>query len=357
MFEANEHPSAAKRVSGDPAISRRDLLKTLGVAGAAAAVPVGGLIAQATRDASSKRGRIDVHHHMLPPFQDGGNRNWTPQVSLDAMDKFGVDTAILSVTMAPCCGVADLLYAGDEKANALARRYNEFGAKVVSDHPKRFGFMMALPLMDTDATLKEIEYAFDVLKADGVGVFSNTGEKWLGDPQFMPIFQELNRRKAVIFIHPSVAKCCRTLIPGVGTGVVEFDFDTTRTVVSLLYSGRLSQNPDIRFIINHSGAAVPTLAGRIKDELRGDPKHVAPNGAFAELTKLYYECAHATYPAPIAATTTFASTSQLLFGTDFPIWPYETTVSLIPALKLSPETTYALDRGNAERLFPRWKAI
>ena len=119
---------------------------------------------------------------------------------------------------------------------------------------------------------------------------------------------------------------------------------------------RLSQNPDVRFIINHSGAAVPTLAGRIKDELRGDPKHVAPNGAFAELTKLYYECAHATYPAPIAATTTFAPTSQLLFGTDFPIWSYETTVNLIPALKLSPELQHALDRGNAERLFPRWKA-
>jgi predicted TIM-barrel fold metal-dependent hydrolase len=272
------------------------------------------------------------------------------------MDKFGVDVAILSTTMAPCCGVADLLYEGTPKANALARRYNEYGAKVASDYPKRFGFLGTLPLMDVDATLKEIEYAFDVLKADGVGMFSNTGEKWLGDPMFEPIFRELNRRKAVVFIHPSVAKCCRTLIPGVGTGVVEFDFDTTRTVVSLLYSGRLSQNPDVRFIINHSGAAVPTLAGRIKDELRGDPKHVAPNGAFAELTKLYYECAHATYPAPIAATTTFAPTSQMLFGTDFPIWPYETTVNLIPALKLSPEMQQALDRGNAERLFPRWKA-
>lgn len=333
--------------------SRRDVLKTIGLAGAAA-LPIGGLLAQATKQAA-KRGRIDVHHHMMPPFQAGGNRNWTPEVSLEIMDKYGVDTAILSATMAPCCGVADLLYAGDQAANALARQYNEFGAKLMGDHPKQFGFMASLPLMDQDATLKEIEYAFDTLKADAVSLFSNTGEKWLGDPMFVPTFRELNRRKAIVFIHPSVAKCCRNLIPNVGTGVVEFDFDTTRTVVSLLYSGRLSQNPDVRFIINHSGAAIPTLAGRIRDELRGpDAKQVAPQGAFYELRKLYFECAHATFPMPIAAARSFAPSTQLLFGTDFPIWPYETTVSLIPDLKLPADVQIALDRGNAERLFPKY---
>jgi predicted TIM-barrel fold metal-dependent hydrolase len=317
---------------------------------------VGHLLGQAAKNAGGgKRGRIDVHHHMMPPFQEGGNRNWTPQVSLDVMGKFDVESAILSATMAPCCGEADLLYAGNKDANDLARRFNEFGAKIVSDHPKQFGFMASLPLMDQDGTLKEIEYAFDTLKADGISLFSNTGEKWLGDPMFIPTFQELNRRKAVVFIHPSVAKCCRTLVPGVGTGVVEFDFDTTRTVVSLLYSGRLSQVPDVRFIINHSGAAIPTLAGRIKDELR-DPgaKDRVPKGAFYELQKLYFECAHATYQMPIASVRSFAPPTQLLFGTDFPIWPYETTANLIPDLKLPPDVTQALDRGNAERLFPRY---
>jgi predicted TIM-barrel fold metal-dependent hydrolase len=168
--------------------------------------------------------------------------------------------------------------------------------------------------------------------------------------------QELSRRKAIVFIHPSVAKCCRGLVPGVGDTTVEFDFDTTRTIGSLLYNGVLAQMPDIRFIVNHSGAAVPVLAGRMKDQVRGDQGKVIPGGpagAWDELRKLYFECAHATFPAPIAAVTRFAPTTQLLFGTDFPVWPYETTASLIPDLKLPAAVQHAMDRGNAERLFPR----
>src|SRR4051794_16224588 len=141
-------------------MNRRAFL-ALGAAGAAA-LPVGRLLGQAAKNAGGgKRGRIDVHHHMMPPFQEGGNRNWTPQVSLDVMGKFGVEAAILSATMAPCCGEADLLYAGNKDANDLARRFNEFGAKIVSDHPKQFGFMASLPLMDQDGTVKEIEYAIN----------------------------------------------------------------------------------------------------------------------------------------------------------------------------------------------------
>jgi len=190
---------------------------------------------------------------------------------------------------------------------------------------------------------------------------------------FLPIFDELNRRKSAVFFHPTVANCCHNLA-GLGDGVVEFDFDTTRTVVSLLYNGVLSRCQDIRWIVNHSGAAVPTLAGRIKDRVPGTTTNSTgpvskivgqptegksaktPNGVYPELTRLYYECAHAAYPMPIAALRAFAPATQLLFGTDFPIEPMESTVRQIPGLKLPANVQHALDRGNAERLWPKFKA-
>jgi 6-methylsalicylate decarboxylase len=175
---------------------------------------------------------------------------------------------------------------------------------------------------------------------------------------FKPVMQELNRRKAVVFIHPSVARCCRGLIPGVGDTTVEFDFDTTRTIGSLLYNGVLAQMPDIKFIVNHSGAAVPVLAGRMKDQVRGKQGASIPGGAegaWDEMRKLYFECAHATFLAPISAVMNFAPPTQILFGTDFPVWPYDTTTSHIPDLNFPEDLRLAFDRGNAERLFPRLK--
>ena len=221
-------------------------------------------------------------------------RNYTPQVSLNEMDKFGTETAVLSLTVA-----AEYLYDGTDKAIKFAREANDYGAKAVQMNPKRFGLLASLPAKSVDATLKEIEYAFDTLKCDGVSLFTNTGDKWWGDPMFLPMFDELNRRKSPVFFHPTVANCCHNLA-GVGDGVVEFDFDTTRTVVSLLFNGVLSRCQDIKWIINHSGAAIPTLAGRIKDRVpeAGSSKNgkfnpdagtspKVPKGAYYELKRLY----------------------------------------------------------------------
>ncbi len=183
---------------------------------------------------------------------------WSPENALDQMGKHGIETTILS------CPGGEADDGSGEKACAFARRVNEYAAKVVSDHPKRFRFFAVIPYPEGDRALKEIEYAFDTLKADGAGLMSSIGDKYPGDPPFLPVFQELNRRKAVLFMHPFVPKCCRTLIIG-GEGSVERDFDTTRAVTNLLNTGTLSALPDIRYIINHSGAPVPVLAGRIKD--------------------------------------------------------------------------------------------
>jgi predicted TIM-barrel fold metal-dependent hydrolase len=272
------------------------------------------------------------------------------------MDKFGTETAILSVTgLTP--SYADLFYDGSERARMFIRRMNEYGAKVASDNPKRFGHFVVLPMPDVDLALKEIEYAFDTLKADGIVMFTDTGDKWPGDPLFRPVYQEINRRKAAVFFHPTVPKCCRGLIPGTGDTTLEFDFDTTRAVTSLLNNGVLAQMPDIRFIINHAGAAFPALSGRIKDQVRGKQGASIPGGsagALEEMRKLYFEVAHATFPAPLAAMMKLAPTSQYLFGTDFPVWPYDTTVGPLYETVLPADVQLALDRGNAARLFPKF---
>src|ERR1700680_1856776 len=342
--------------------SRRELLKTLAAAGVGAMLPTSGLIAQTGCPATGANPRrIDVHQH-LQIGNGGGLGWWTPEKSLEQTDKHGIAVTIFS---RPGGEPHD----GTEKARAFARNTNEYGAKLANDHPKRFGFFAVIPFPDQEGSLREIEYAFDTLKADGFSLMSSIGDKWPGDPAFLPVFQELNRRKAVGFMHPLVPSCCKDLIPG-GEGSVERDFDTTRAVTNLLYSGTLSQLPDIRYIINHSGATVPVLAGRIKDRVPGASTYLGgkppanhdgktdkiPNGVFYELRKLYYECAHAAYPAALAALTKFAPTSQLLFGTDYPAEPMESTVIELDTSDLSPEVMQGLNRGNAERLFPRFKA-
>ena len=342
------------------AFSRRDVLK--GAVGAAAGLmlPASGLIAQGNNPR-----RIDVHHHYAPPPEPGGKKGvgapWTPALALEQMDKHGIETTIFSRPT----GDSEL---GGEKARTFCRRNNEYIAKVVSDNKKRFGFFAVIPYSDTDGAMKELEYAYGTLKADGVGLMSSIGDKWPGDPAFDEVMKELNRRKAILFQHPFTSACCRTLIPG-GEGSVERDFDSTRAVTNLLYSGTLSKYADIRYIINHSGADVPVEAGRIKDRVPGfstfggkplsnrdGRTEKIPNGVFYELRKLYYECAHAAYPPAIAALTAFAPSTQYLFGTDWPAEPMESTLDELPKNKLSPQVMQALNRGNAEKLWPRFKS-
>ena len=335
--------------------SRRDLLRSLAAAGAAA------LIGSETSSAQTKYNAIDVHQHYQAPFAGEGGR-WTPEIALGIMDQNDIMTTIISGG-----NYGGLVYGGDEKSRTMARRMNDYAAKICSDHPKRFGFFAVIPFPDTDASLKEIEYSFDTLKADGFGLLSSIGDTWPGDKKFWPVFEELNRRKAVGFLHPYVPKCCRQLIED-GEASVERDFDTTRAVTNMLYQGQLAAMPDIRYIINHSGAAIPAMAGRIKDRMPGASSYGAkpqtdgitpksPKGVFYELQKLYYEVAHAAYDAPMAALMKFAPPSQYLFGTDFPAEHPRNEQLELRKRDLPPDLLKALYRGNAERLFPRWKGV
>lgn len=310
--------------------------------------------------------RIDVHHHLMPPsyiaaagherlFRDSASKlrmplEWTPGRSVEEMDRHGIETAITSIATP---GV----WFGDHAAGRrLARECNEYATRMTEDHPGRFGVFASLPLPDVDGCLREIEYAFDKLAADGVVLMTSVENKWLGEPAFAPVFDELNRRKAVVYVHPTVADCCRNLIPLVASAIIEFPMDTTRAIVSLLYSGTFSRCPDIRFIFSHSGGMLPFVASRVARAPALEPELAArvPNGAMYELKKLYYEICSATSPMAKAALMHLVEVSQILFGTDYPWRVAAPTVEEFDSWDLSAGNRAAINRGNALRLFPRF---
>src|SRR5215467_7172530 len=194
---------------------------------------------------------IDVHHHFAPPawvsevrgrpLLQPANTTWTPEKSIDDMDRGGVAGAVVSITNPG-------LWFGDATATRrLARACNEFGAKLVQDHPTRFGLFAAMPLPDVDATLQEIAYAYDTLKVDGIGLMTSYGDMWLGDARFRPVMEELNRRHAIVHVHPTAANCCRNLAYGVAPGSIEYGTDTTRAIIGVTFNGDSTRYPDIRF--------------------------------------------------------------------------------------------------------------
>jgi len=308
--------------------------------------------------------RIDVHHHMLPPEYatltrerileitsgDPAVLNWTPNATIEQMEQFGVASAILSLP------VPGAWYQGKEKSRKLARIANEYGARLAKDHPGRFGVFAALPLPDVDGSLKEIEYAFGVLGADGAYLQTSYDDKWPGDPSFAPVFDELNRRKAMVFVHPTEPICCANLIPGIPSNVIEFVFDTTRAITSLLVNGTFARCPDVRFIFCHSGGTLPVLAARIHGffQARSALASRVPNGVMYELKKLHYDIANATNPSSLAALMNLVPTSQIVWGSDYPYRAVGPTANGWDNYPVSDEIKRAVNRDNALRLFPRF---
>ena len=310
---------------------------------------------------------IDVHHHPVPPFYLAENRDriagsrggeitrawleWTPEASLAAMDVHQVATAILSLT-SPGAWFGDA-----EAARKTARRFNEYSVELARRHPGRFGVFAALPLPDIDGSLSELAYALDVLRADGIGVLSSYDDKWLGDPTYRPLFEELNRRHAILFVHPTAPGCCQTLMPGIATPMIEVPHDTARTVVSLLFSGTLSRFKDIRFILCHAGGTLPILARRIVQYAARDLSGMVPNGVEYELRRLYYDIAVGGHRPAVAALTGLVPMTQILFGSDHPFRPLAETAETMQELGLSPAELQAIGRDNALTLMPRFKTI
>jgi predicted TIM-barrel fold metal-dependent hydrolase len=351
-----------------PSHSRSNFLAAAG-ASATMLLPGGRAFAQGAPAApAAVRRLIDVHHHFYPPelmtvmnaWQAKHNQPpvggpigaWTPERTLAEMDATGISTAILSIA-----SMHNVWFEADPKTvPALAHAINDYAATMMRDHPGRFGLFATLPMPNVEASLAEVKYAFDTLHADGIGIPTSWGDKWPGDPAFDALWAELNRRKAMVVFHPYAPNCCGSLQPGINESYLEYPYDTGRTFLSLLFSGTLVKYRDVRWTLCHGGGALPFLAGRITSlaiNSRAKLDVVAPNGIDAELKRMYYDTANASYAPTMAALLKLIPVPQIMFGTDYPYVTGKQNVGPLESDGLSPDDLAAIERGNAMRMIPR----
>jgi 6-methylsalicylate decarboxylase len=323
-------------------------------------------------DAASPRaggGRIDVHHHYLPPEFHAFNRRflkqspapsvWDKAEGLADMDRSGTALAVLS-------GFTSHVGGTIEDRRALARATNDFGAALMKERPGRHALFATLPLPDMDGCLREMEYGLDTLGAVGVTVYADSGDRWLGDPSFTPLHEALNRRKAVVFVHPHSPDCCVNLVKGVPDSLIEFAATTTRTIASLIFNGVTVRYPDIRFIFAHGGGVMPFLIERLLGGAQAEivpgvitrgqpiiPLKQPPGTALRELRRMYYDTAQIANPVALRALKDVIPSSQILYGTD--VWyrsAQETSRGILQSGVFSARELEGIWRGNAMRLMP-----
>src|SRR5579883_152042 len=258
--------------------------------------------------AQSKPHRIDVHHHISPPtWLDAVKSlkkdnppmvNWSVQKSIEDMEKGGVATAITSPTTPQVTGL--------DKATAarVAREANEYAKRLQTDHPGRFGTFAMLPLPHIDESLKEIAYAFDTLKVDGIGCMTSYGDKWLGYAEFEPVWEELNRRKATVYTHPTGANCCVNLVRGIDEAYIEYGTDTVRSIFSVIFSGTAQKYKDINWIWSHGGGALTAFAERFLVQAVSRPPYkdkFTREIVDGEIRRFYYDTAQIANPVTLSA--------------------------------------------------------
>jgi 6-methylsalicylate decarboxylase len=319
---------------------------------------------------------IDIHHHFFPPYAkklelqmhstepNGGLQTWTPEVSLRKMEQLGLSKSILSMSN----------WHGDSLSpqllQQLCRECNDYGAKLTTDHPEQFGlFASVMTLPGIDVTLKEIDYAYGTLHADGIGMMSHYGDGlYIGDATFAPVLDELNRRKAVVFVHPrevsyKLPEPARSMA---GLNIPEYLFDTTRGIISLLSTAVPETYPNIRWIFAHAGGTGPYVLSRLS--LLGSRTKGFKMGDWNRLAKamgsFYYDLTNSVRPTNVKSIMAVAPASHMIFGTDIPQgegdhsegdgnqFAREMSAQLLH-LGLSESDLHAVAYGNAEALFPQ----
>ena len=337
-------------------LSRRHFIGGLGALGAGLLLP--GCASTAT--GGGKPYRIDVHHHFVAPTfaaalkaRGQGAVRWSVEASLADMDKSGIATSLTSL-------IQPAMAVGDVQGNRrLAREANEYAAKLARDYPGRFASFAAIPYTDTEGSLREIEYALDTLKAEGFCLMTSYSGKYLGDPAFFPVLEELNRRKAIVYVHPLAPQCCAAILPDVNVGTIEYAVDSTRTMASLVFGGGAAKYPDIRWIFSHSGGTTPFLLSRFirqEQDMKDEAKKRMPNGALYEYKKFYYETAQGNHAGALDALLRMIPLSQVLYGTDFPYRDGAEVNAGLAAYPFSAADRMAIERDNALKLMPRLKA-
>jgi 6-methylsalicylate decarboxylase len=313
--------------------------------------------------------KIDVHAHFIPSFyrdaliQSGHQNpdgmpylpNWSADQHLESMDKLGISTAILSVSS------PGVHFGDDAKARQLSRRINEEGMRLSEVHAGRFGFFASVPLPDVHGAVNEASFALDKLNADGIVVETNHHGMYLGDPRLEPFYEELNRRRAVVFVHPTSApcQCCQRLDEKYPRPMLEFMFETTRSITDMVLSGIPVRYPKIRFIVPHAGAALAVLTERIemfRPILQNDGATV-PSMRDAMRT-LHFDLAGAPVPTLLSALMQVADPGRVHYGSDFPFTPASVCEALLRQIEetdvLRPAERTGIFSDNSTRLFPRF---
>jgi 6-methylsalicylate decarboxylase len=335
--------------------SRRECLAGLGALGAT-------VVTAPIRAAQRKPYRIDVHFHHMAPDWVGEEavaqslapqvvaiaKEWTPQRALEEMDRNDVATAMCSV---PNPGV---WFGNVEQARRLARTCNDYAARMRSDHAGRFGLFAALPLPDTDGSLAELAYALDELKADGIGLFTSYGDKWPADPAFAPVFEELNRRRAVVYFHPTGPSCCRKLMPNIPALLLEHPVDTSRVLLQWIMTKSSLTYPNLRLIFSHAGGLIMAGIGRLQVLADTQESMQLPKSFPQEVAKFYYEISSSADPVTMAALRGYVAISHVLLGTDSPfIGSMSSNLAQLHKLGLDRADLLAIERDNAVALLRR----
>ena len=309
---------------------------------------------------------IDTHHHMLPEFfwrstnkphaPVGGlsPEPWSEESAIAFLDEAGIDLAVLSISTP---GV----HLGDgEKARALARRCNEFAAELIRARPNRLAGFACIPLPDIDPSLEELSYALDVLRLDGVVLFTNSNGVYLGDKSLEPVFEELERREAVVFVHPNSSPDPVAHSLGLPDNLIDFPTDTTRAVAQMHYSNRFARTPNVKYIFSHAGGTIPYLATRfsIVDEMNVIPGAEERGTAADTLRRLYWDTALSWKPPVLRVLRSAVGMDRVLFGSDYPYLRRDLAVTcrqeVASSSELDANESRAVLSKNALSLFPRF---
>ncbi len=310
--------------------------------------------------------RIDFHFHLIPKFyrdavyeagtgpQIGRYPDWSPERALELMDAHSIEVALTSLAQ------PGVQFGDRDRARVLARRCNDYGAELTARWPKRFGAFAVVPMWEIGDAIEEVGYALDALKLQGVCLFASYGERFLGDPYFDPLLEELDRRQAVVFVHPALHPSSRNLaLPWPGF-VMEYLFDTTRAAVNLVFGGATERFPRVRFVLAHAGGLVPYFAWRLSVSPMIDPRlpQLPPEEIFARLGHFWYDTALSPMPQTMASLAGVARPERIVFGTD---WPFANAKVVAEAFRLYDTAISAagllrdaIDRGNALSLFPQF---
>ena len=317
---------------------------------------------------------IDTHQHAVPEHYKralasigvmGSGENpwpeWSLAAQIELMDELGIAAVIQSVQS------PGVYFGNVDFAVRLAREVNEAQARLLADHPHRFGAFAILPLPDVAAAAREAAYALDTLKLDGICLLTHVGPRHLGQPEEDELYAELDRRNAIVFVHPLRNQATNMPAYSYPAGFTELVLDTTRAIHNLLWNGTFGKFPNIRWIMPHGGGTIPFLAYRINAmDRRPQVQERLPGGSVASaLRRLYFDVAEICAPGPLKCLMEIADPSRILFGSDYPFSRHRTPAQdLRDAVAAfsgfdgwDAATRRGIARENALKLFPRLAAI